>query len=95
MLICKGENFYKCSKIKTKTIGGMQTIKFKILESVSSAEVVNLFEDDTFYFYDDVLKGRMIETNGTKLVGLGITYNDNSTCDITIKLRKGVVDSES
>ena len=88
MQIRKGENTYKCSKIRTKTIRGMQTIKFKILESVSSAEVISLFEDDTFYFYDDVLKGRMIETNNMKLVGLAITYNDDSTCDITIKLIK-------
>ena len=88
MQIRKGENLYKCSKIRTKTIRGTQTIKFKILESVSSAEVVSLFEDDTFYFYDDVLNGRMIDTNNMKLVGLSITYNDDSTCDITIKLIK-------
>lgn len=88
MQIRKGENTYKCSKIRTKTIRGMQTIKFKILESVSSAEVVSLFEDETFYFYDDVLNGRMIDTNNMKLVGLSITYNDDSTCDITIKLIK-------
>lgn len=88
MQIRKGKNFYKCSKIRTKTIRGMQTIKFKILESVSSAEVVSLFEDDTFYFYDDVLNSKMIETYKTKLVGLSITYNEDSTCDITIKLTK-------
>lgn len=88
MLICKGENFYKCSKIRTKTVGKRQTIKFSILEPITHCEVVNLFDDDTFYFYDEVLKGRMIETNNMKLVGLGITYNDDSTCDIKIKLEQ-------
>jgi hypothetical protein len=96
MLICKGEKSYKCSKIKTFSVEEIQGIEFSILEPVSSTEIANIFEDDTFYFYDDVLKGRMIETNNKKMVGLSITYNADSTTKIIIKLtRKGVVDDES
>lgn len=95
MLICKGEQAYKCSDIITKTLGTTRNIQFSMLEPVSPTNVVNLFEDDTFYFYDDVLQGRLIETNNTKLVGLCITYNADSTCKIKIKLTKGVVDNES
>ena len=83
-----------CSKIKNKTVGKNKHIRFTILEKIAPQEVANLFEDDTFYFYDDVLKGRMIETNNMKLVGLCITYNDDSTCDIKIKLRRRSVANE-
>ena len=95
MLICKGEKSYKCSKIKTNTIEETQVIRFKVIEPMSSSEIANLFEDSTFYFYDNVLKGRMAETNNTKLVGLSITYNANSTYDIKIKLIKGDAYDES
>jgi hypothetical protein len=88
MLICKGENFYKCSKTKTKTASRITCIRFSITEPITTKDVAEMFSDDTFYFYDEVLKGRMIETNNMKLVGLSITYNDDSTCDITIKLTK-------
>ena len=95
MQICKGEKSYKCSEIKTFTTGETQVIKFAILEPVPHTEVVNLFDDNTFYFYDDVLNGRLIETNDKQLVGLSIIYNSDSTCNITIKLKKGVVGDES
>ena len=95
MLICKCETAYKCSKIKTFSVGKIQCIHFSTLEPIAATDVVNLFEDDTFYFYDDVLKGRLLETNNTKLVGLSITYNADSTCNIKIKLKKGVVDNEN
>ena len=68
---------------------------FSILEPVPHIDIVNLFEDNTFYFYDDVLDGRLIDTNNKKLVGLSITYNADSTTKIIIKLTKGVVDDES
>ena len=88
MLICKGEKAYNCSQIETRTVGETHCIKFAILEPVPPTEVANLFDDDTFYFYDDVLNGRMIETNDKKLVGLSITYNADSTCKIMIKLTR-------
>lgn len=88
MQIINKKYFYKCSKIRTKTFGNKQTIKFSILEKVSSYDIARLFEDNAFYFYDEVLNSRMIETYNTKLVGLSITYNDDSTCDIKIKLIK-------
>jgi hypothetical protein len=62
-------------------------MQFSILEALSPTEVKEIFEDK-FYFYDDVLGGRLIDTNGKKLVGLFITYNADSTCNITIKLTK-------
>ena len=95
MLICKGDKAYKCSKIKTLSVGEIQGIQFSILEPISHTDIANLFEDNTFYFYDDVLDGRMVDTNNKKLVGLGITYNADSTTKIIIKLTKGVVDDES
>lgn len=88
MLICKGDTSYKCSEIRKKSLGFTRSIQFSILETVSPTDVVNLFEDNTFYFYDDILGGMLIETNDTKLVGLRITYNADSTCNITIKLTR-------
>ena len=95
MLICKDDIAYRCSKIKTKTVEETQIISFTILDKVSSADIAGLFEDNAFYFYDDVLKCGMVETNNTKLVGLSITYNADSTANIKLKLTKGDVDNES
>lgn len=87
MLICKDNVSYKCSNLKTSMLGETHNIKFSIVEPITPMEVSRLFTDDTFYFYDDVLGGRFIETNNKKLVGLNIKYNDDSTCDILIKLK--------
>ena len=95
MLICKDGVAYKCSDFRSKTLGDIWEIEFDVFEPVSHSDVANLFSDNTFYFYDDVLKGRFADTNNTKLVGLRITYNDDSTCNIKIKLTKGDVDNES
>ena len=86
MLICKDDTVYKCSRIKKYVIGKIQDIHFSILESVSPDDVSNLFEGNTFYFYNDQFNIRMIETNNTKLIGLSVTYNADSTCDIKVKL---------
>lgn len=86
MLIYKDDVSYKCSNLKTSMLGETHNIQFSIIEPITPMEVARLFTDDTFYFYDDVLKGRMLETNNKKLVGLNIKYNDDSTCDIFIKL---------
>lgn len=88
MLICKGNTSYRCGELKQQSVGVVQKIQFPIIDCISPAEVKNIFEDDTFYFYDDVLDDRLIETNGTKLVGLSITYNADSTCNIKIRLRR-------
>lgn len=95
MQICNGNITYKCSNIKTNTVGETEVVRFTILEPASVTEVANIFEDGLFYFYDDVLNGRFIETNNKKLVGLSITYNADSTVDIKIKLTKGDVYDES
>ena len=95
MLICKGEQSYRCSEFERFSIMGTQGLIFSILDPVSPMDAVNLFEDNTFYFYDDVLKGKLPDTNNTKLVGLSITYNADSTCNIKIKLTKGDVNNES
>ena len=91
MLICKGEQSYKCSELETFSIMGTKGLIFSILDPISPNGVANLFEDDTFYFYDELLKGKLPDTNNTKLVGLNITYNADSTCNIKIKLIKGDV----
>lgn len=94
MLICKGDTAYKCSQISRFAVGKLKYIHFSILEPVTHTELTILFTDNIFYFYDDVLKEKLSDTNDTKLVGLSITYNADSTCDILIKLLKGVVDND-
>ncbi len=60
------------------------------------ASCIRIWADDTFYFYDGVINGRLADTDNKKLVGLRIVYNADSTCKIIIKLsQKGVVDDES
>lgn len=95
MLICKGDAAFKCSKLKTEYFGETQHIKFELFDSAFPEDVKNLFSDNTFYFYDELLKGRMFFTDNTNLVGLRIVYDAESTYKITIKLTKGVVDGES
>ena len=94
MFICREGVAYKCNDFRSKTIGNILGMEFDILEPVSHSDVANLFSDNTFYFYDDVLKGRFVDTNNTRLVGLRITYNDDSTSNIKIKLTKGDVENE-
>ena len=86
MLICKDSVSYKCSNLNSSMLGETLNIKFSIIEPIKPMEIADLFTDDEFYFYDDVSKGRLIETNDKKLVGLDIKYNADSTCDIFIKL---------
>ena len=95
MLICKGEQSYKCSEFERFSIMGTQGLIFSILDPISPNDVANLFEDNTFYFYDELLKGKLPDTNNKKIVGLNITYNADSTCNIKIKLTKGDVDNEN
>ena len=95
MLICKDDKSYQCIKIKSFEVAGTQGILLSILEPVSHTDIANLFEDNTFYLYDDILQCRFPDTNNTKLVGLRIEYNADSTCRIIIKLTKGDVDNES
>lgn len=94
MLICKGETSYRCSTIKTNIIMGKLVMRFSILEPISSQESASLFEDNTFYFYDEVLGCRLPDNNNTNMVGLSIAYNADLTCNITIKLTKGAVENE-
>ena len=95
MIICKGDTAYKCIKMKVNNMGKTQSIQFSLPDAVSPTDIKKLFADDTFYFYDDVLKGKLPDKDNTKLVGLCITYNADSTCKIIIKLKKGVGDNES
>ena len=95
MLICKGDKSYKCSKIQTSTLLDIETMEFSILEPISQNDVTDIFDDNAFYFYDDVLNGRLPDTDDIKIVGLRIKYNADSTCNITIKSIKGVGSNES
>ena len=88
MLICKDDIALKCSELKERVSGDIRTIKFSIFDNIPQHKLIKMFEDTTFYFYDDILGGRLIETNDTKIVGLRITYNADSTCDIQIKLTR-------
>jgi hypothetical protein len=96
MLICNGDLAYECSTITTDTVGTTQCVEFDIFASVSPDDVRVLLAGDTFYFFDEILNGRLPVTNNTKLVGLRIDYNADSTRKILIILtQKGVVDDES
>lgn len=95
MLICNGDLSFKCGKLKTSIMGETQCVQFDILDSDSPDNVKKLFANNTFYFYDEVINGRLPYTDNTKLVGLSITFNANSTCNIKIKLIKGDVKNES
>ena len=94
MLICKGDKSFKCSKAQSSILLDTEIMEFSILEPISQNDVVDLFDDDTYYFYDDVLDGRMTNTKNNKIIGLRIKYNADSTCNITLKLIKGVVEDE-
>ena len=94
MLICSGDLSFKCGKLKTSIMGKTQCVQFDVFAPVSPDDIKSLFADSTFYFYDDVIGRKLPYTDNTKLVGLSITFNANSTCNIKIKL-KGDVDNES
>lgn len=96
MIVCKGDIAYKCTELSIEELRKMVLIHFSIIEPISRDEIVDMFtEDKSFYFYDDVLKGRMLVTNDKKMVGMRIGYNADSTCSITIILTKGDDDDES
>ena len=88
MIICRGDTSYKCGEFKQTVKPHMRIITIQITDCISPEDARSIFEDDTFYFYDDWLSGKLPDTNDTKLVGLGITYNADSTCNITIKLTR-------
>ena len=95
MLICNGDSSFKCGNLKTSIRGNTQCVRFDVFAPVSPNDIKSLFADSTFYFYDDVIDRKLPYTDNTKLVGLNITFNTNSTCNIKIKLIKGDVDYES
>lgn len=94
MLVCNNDLSFECSKLKTSIVGGMQCIAFDIFEPACPDDIKALFADNAFYFFDEILNGRLPYTDNTNLVGLCIDYNADSTCKIRIKLTKGVVDDE-
>ena len=95
MLVCSESLSLECSRLKTNTVGGIQCIRFDIFEPVSPDVIKALFADGTFYFFDEILNGRLPYTDNTNLVGLCIDYNADSTCKIQLKLtQKGAVDDE-
>lgn len=87
MLVCKDTIAYKCSEIKRHNIGNIHGLQFSILEPISHTDIANLFADNTFYFYDEILNIYFPYTSN-KIVGLRIEYNADSTYKITIKLRR-------
>lgn len=95
MLICNKNASFRCNKLTAFTAGAVQVMHFAVLDSVSPEAIKNIFADANFYFYDDLLNGRLPDTHDTKLVGLRIDYNADSTCTISIKITKGDVDDES
>lgn len=95
MLVCNENLSFECSKLKTTTVGDRQIITFDIFRPFSPDGIKSLFADNTFYFHDEILNGKLPYTENTNLVGLRIAYNADSTCKIRIKLtQKGVVDDE-
>lgn len=88
MLICRDDKAYKCGEFKQKSSRFLQKIFFLIADSISPEKAKDLFEDNTFYFYDEESNVRFPYTYNTELVGLSITYNADSTCNITMKLKR-------
>jgi hypothetical protein len=95
MQIRKRDKSYNCTEVEIKPLNAIFRCLFSITEPITSSEIADLFEDTTFYFYDDVSGVRLTETNNTKMVGLRINYNADSTCKIEVRLKKGAVDNES
>ena len=95
MLICNEDSSFKCGNLKTSIMGNTQCVRFDVLAPFSPNDIKSLFADSTFYFYDNVMDRKLPYTDNTKIVGLSITFNANSTCNIKIKLKKGDVDNES
>lgn len=87
MKICKGDLSFECSLLKTNIVEDMRSIKFDIFDPVTPDDVKKIFDDDKFYFFDEILNDRLPDTDNSKLVGLYIGYNEDSTCKITIKLK--------
>lgn len=95
MQIRKGDTVYACSDLDISLLRGTKHILFSITEPVSPKSVEALFGGSSFYFYDDVLKGRFPCTDGFDLIGVSIKYLANLTCNVVLKLTKGDVDNES
>lgn len=86
MYICDGEKRYRCGKIKTDSIGRSVCMSFSITECVPYDDIKSMLGSTTFYFYDEVIGGRLPDTLNRELTGLKITYNENRTCQVIIKL---------
>ena len=86
MLICNDTLSFECSIPNTDTAAGGQCLVFDIFKPVSPGAVKDLFAGNTFYFFDEIVNGRLPYTDNTDLVGLRIEYNADSTCKIRIKL---------
>lgn len=95
MKIRKGDKAYACSDLDTVARGNTKWIVFSILEHLSPEEVENFFRDDAFYFYDEILQGRLPDTLGHQIIGVSITYLADLTCNVILKLTKGDVGNES
>lgn len=95
MLLCKKDMRYKCTvPLISKTNNGTMFVSFTTLEVLTQAQAAFLFSDGDFYIYDDFLNDILFDFSNKELMRLNITYNKNSTCKISIKI-KGVVDDES
>ena len=95
MQIRRGDTAYACSDLGVTERSNTKWILISTLEYLSPEELESIFRDDAFYFYDEVLQGRLPDTSGLQLIGVNITYLADSTCRIILKYKKGDVDDES
>ena len=96
MLVCNKNLSFECSRVEASNIGAIRCLKFNTLVAVAPGDVEVLFADGAFFFYDDVLKARLPDTDNTMLTALRVKHNADSTCRITIKLtQKGAVSYEN
>ncbi len=87
MLVCNGEKSFCCSTLRTYTVGDTICVKFDIFKPASPEDIKELFADNSFYFYDEILGGRLPHTDNKKIVGLRIVYSADPTYKIIIKLK--------
>ena len=95
MLVCKKDKVFRCCNMIANVFQDVLTINFSICESVERFQIMDMFEKGVFFFYDDMFGCNWKDADNTELIELGITYNDDLTYGVKIRLKKGDGSNES
>lgn len=91
MQIRKENQAYQCNFVEFFEFDDELWIELLITESITPVEIAEMFENNDFYFYDEILRAVCNKTKNSTVIGLRIVYYENSTCGIQIILkRKGL-----